>query len=116
MTTYTPRNTQEEMIFTEYARYLNRALRPEQPVTAREVLADSQFFHGNDLDDAGYSLVSQITFEYDGCPVSLIGFFDHSDHFDRTHGIHMTLLLAAADASSHEVIYSLFPIPATYAK
>jgi hypothetical protein len=114
--TYTPRNTQEELMMLEYSRYLNRALRPDEPMTVREILADSEAFHGSDLDDGGYSLAAQLTFDYDQCPVSLIGFFDHSDHFDRTHGIHMTLLLAAADASSHEVIYSLFPIPATYAK
>lgn len=95
-----------------YEAHLNRYLRsPEDPVTVDEILADSENVQGYDLDEGGYSLAAQLTFDYDQCPVTLIGFFDHSDYADLSAGIHMTLLMAAADSSTWQPIYALTPIP-----
>lgn len=101
----------------EYSRHLNRLReRLDEPVTVREILGDSRNFRGYDLNEEGYSLIAQLTFDYDQCPVNLIGLFGHNDPQNPSAGVHLSLLTVAADSDEPRIIYSLFPIPATYAK
>lgn len=106
--TYTPRNAGERMTFLAYQSHLNRHLESDEtPIMYEELLQDIEYMSAYDLNEEGYSLADQITFDYNGVPVSLISFFEHDDQADRSAGIHLTLVMLLHNEETPRIIYSI---------
>lgn len=94
-----------DAILAEYAEYLNSRREDDAftwtPQAIKEEMTNARI---TDLDEEGYSLATEVWFEFDQMPIALHGYFGRVDQKDWNKGLKLKYVMFSADFGDWELI------------